>query len=575
MGDRRGWCPNDEIPAHMGADFPFRGAVQLGMFDMSSNLAICDDKMCACPVDWDNIGYFLRRIENPRQCALVLSAIHQEWPLNAPVHPVRWPDWQAERLSGQDVRRVFREVETKGKGLPLKIVRRDFDDRLMSGECVAKDGVWRSNFALIEGESVIEYNYVIDQRNRIARRAWVLVAGPIRQKLGPLPEDGGHNPLFVTNALPLPETPDVRIAHRCEHVLLAAAYLTQWRKDLGSSDETTRRRAFNSISRLGETAKDAVPELLGCMTGPGKIDPYYVGKVLQEVGPAALPELRKALKNPDRHVREKAAEAFCSLGEAAKDDVPALEEIVRAIQEPEACRRAVQRLGGIGPAAVPALRKLLGDNRAVIRHTAAYVLGEIGPPAKDAIPELRRLLADRDPSVREAAICALGGIGPAAKESAPDLRKFLEDKNPETRLSTVFALVHIGEPPKDALPWLRTMLTDINWNYRRWAIEAIGYIAPQDAETISELQAALKSRQWDIQAAAAEALGRIGPAAKDAVPELRAAVRGGGVNCRTAIVALGRMGPAAKDAIPDLRDAQKRGGDIRDEAIKAIQAIEH
>ncbi len=579
LGDRRSsWEPNADVRAHMGSDFPFRDGVQFGMFDMGANFSVSDGTVYASPVDWDNIGYFIKRIDNAGQCALVLSVIHQDWPLTGRAAAFQWPVWQKERLTGASVRSIFHEIETKAKDLPLKIITRDFDENLMTGECYSKDGRWFTCFSLIDDESLIEYKYVIDQHNRIARRARVLVAGPTRQQLGPLPEDGGHKRFAICNDWPF-ETPEKALARRCACFLRAAAYLSTWRKDLGSPDATTRQRAFFAIRCLDEAALDAVPELLKVMNRPDNLPPSdSAGMVFCDIGAAAIPALRKAMKDPDRQIRENAVEAYCFVGKGAPEDMPVLEGIIRAIEDLRTRSTALARLLKIDPAAstFPIARNFLADSNPEIRCRAISLLARIGPAAKDAIPELRKRLASPEWNESYAAIWAIGSIGPGAEDAAVDLQRLLKSDLTTTRLAAAIALGRIGHPPKAALSDLRTLVTSDNINFRAEAIEAIGYIAPADTAVVNELRAALKDRDWSVRAAAAEALGRIGPPAKDAVPDLRAAVRSPYREvCRAAVIALGRTGPAAKDAIPELQQAQKQGGDIRDAAIEAIKAIEH
>lgn len=65
-----------------------------------------------------------------------------------------------------------------------------------------------------------------------------------------------------------------------------------------------------------------------------------------------------------------------------------------------------------GEAGVPALVELLMNERAEVRVWAAYVLGEIGPPAVSAAPALREALSDPNESVRVQAAQALQALYP-------------------------------------------------------------------------------------------------------------------------------------------------------------------
>jgi HEAT repeat protein len=85
-------------------------------------------------------------------------------------------------------------------------------------------------------------------------------------------------------------------------------------------------------------------------------------------------------------------------------------------------------LGRIGAAAVPDLVRALGDPDPGVRLRAAEALARIGPDAKEAVPELIRLLSDEREHVetRKAAAWALGQIGPPASGAVPELMRILQ-----------------------------------------------------------------------------------------------------------------------------------------------------
>src|SRR5262249_47556544 len=122
---------------------------------------------------------------------------------------------------------------------------------------------------------------------------------------------------------------------------------------------------------------------------------------------------------------------------------------------------------------------------------AAYVLGEMGPKARDAIPALIEALK-RKPmpgeSVSDNAALALAKIGP---EAVPALGRVLRDNPPATRRPhAATTLKVIGPGARDAVP----ILTEIAKKN-----------PPNDVLT---------------PCLAVDALGAIGPAAKSAVPVL-------------------------------------------------------
>jgi len=93
--------------------------------------------------------------------------------------------------------------------------------------------------------------------------------------------------------------------------------------------------------------------------------------------------LIKQLKDPNKKVRQEAAEALGDLGPLARAAVPAL---VDAIRDDETGLDAVQAIAKIGTAAIPPLREGLKNNDWFICAESARMLGNFGPPAKQALP---------------------------------------------------------------------------------------------------------------------------------------------------------------------------------------------
>jgi hypothetical protein len=81
----------------------------------------------------------------------------------------------------------------------------------------------------------------------------------------------------------------------------------------------------------------------------------------------------------------------------------------------------------LGPAALPGVVRALDHEDASVRAGACWILGDIGPWAKDAAPDLARRLWDPEIDVRLAAAEALKEIGLWAGAAIPALKKKLED----------------------------------------------------------------------------------------------------------------------------------------------------
>src|SRR5262249_27981004 len=143
---------------------------------------------------------------------------------------------------------------------------------------------------------------------------------------------------------------------------------------------------------------------------------------------------------------------------------------------------------------------------AKIRALAAWVLGEIGPPARPAVTSLAKALRDADSNVRRLAAESLHEVGP---EMVTHLLPALKDEDLSIRLSTVHALA----------------------------------IFHEREEAVQALVAALGDPKIKVRTAAATALVRLGPAGKAALPSLLDSLKEPDLEVQTkaftAIVAIG------------------------------------
>ena len=150
-----------------------------------------------------------------------------------------------------------------------------------------------------------------------------------------------------------------------------------------------------------------------------------------------IQELVNELGADDEAVR---ADAIRALGEAGAEGGVAVPILAITLRHSELKCYATLALGGIGPAAAPAVPELirtLADYNVVVRWSAANALADIGPAAAEAVPQLahavksthavfRCMTTDERKGigpmeVRCAAARALGCIGAAANTAIVDL----------------------------------------------------------------------------------------------------------------------------------------------------------
>ena len=145
---------------------------------------------------------------------------------------------------------------------------------------------------------------------------------------------------------------------------------------------------------------------------------------LHAIGPASVPALARALRDPDPQMRRDVAVALDVVGGGwwpfpdggSKLDLrPALPALMAALRDSDPGVRAwaaqdISDMGAAAAAAVPHLRAMLHRPDAESRGNACRALGQMGAAARGALPDLRRALRDPSQEVRQAAGAAIAGI---------------------------------------------------------------------------------------------------------------------------------------------------------------------
>lgn len=146
---------------------------------------------------------------------------------------------------------------------------------------------------------------------------------------------------------------------------------------------------------------------------------------LHALGPASVPALARALRDPDPEMRRNVAVALDVVGGGWW-------------HFPDGSAKLDLR------AALPALLLTLQDSDPDVRAWAAQDIGDIGAGAATAVSRLRAMLHSADAGSRSSTCSALGGIGFPARAALPDLRNALSDSSPEVRGAARNAIASIG-----------------------------------------------------------------------------------------------------------------------------------
>lgn len=259
------------------------------------------------------------------------------------------------------------------------------------------------------------------------------------------------------------------------------------------SDPFPRVKAIEALSQLGATVGEVLPTLNALVKSSPPTVQVAAAAALTKISPPAdmVPRLIALLEDPEADM--DAIRALASLGAAAAPAIPALTALatkghprvryeaaallarlgppadavpylVALIDEPRACESAMDTLGWLGAAAVPAIPRiitaLVKAQTLSERETAIKALGKLGPLADMAIPALRQMLRIPGIGCYDKAIQALSKIDPDwlqrpdASEIATGLGGILQSDTDQWREEVVRALNLMGEVARSAVPAL-------------------------------------------------------------------------------------------------------------------------
>ena len=170
-----------------------------------------------------------------------------------------------------------------------------------------------------------------------------------------------------------------------------------------------RLAAVNALALFGTNAP--VDLLITTLGDPERQLANQAAVALSRCGPAAVPGLTIALRDPNPEVRSLACSTLSQIGRPAATAAAEL-AVLLSDPDPQLVALAAHALTTVGPEAVPHLVAALDHPLPLVREKAAFALGQVGYSARSALPALERSLEDENPGVRKYARAALRAIAP-------------------------------------------------------------------------------------------------------------------------------------------------------------------
>lgn len=374
--------------------------------------------------------------------------------------------------------------------------------------------------------------------------------------------------------------------------------IAKLRDGLADSDPAVREHTALALARAGELAKPAADELWKVAADESPTARAAAFDALRKAKPDSMLPGAQLLGHESEEVRQQAAVALGGFGKLTPDCVPALTQALDD-DDPLVRGAAANALGDLGEEAATAVPKLIGllartstedlqaaesvglspvlalakigepavkpaivalsDKDPIVRFQAAYVLGEIGPPAKEAIPELQTKLRDPVGDVALESARALAIISGESDRAKEIIKLAVTDMNPQVRMAGVQTAYRMGESGSAVASLIFPLLEDMEPTIRRLAVRFIGNLPSEAAvAAVPQLTARLDEEETDerVRLMAVQILQDLGSEASEAAEALGDAARKDESDQvrEAAIQALAALGPSGKPAMSRLTD---------------------
>ncbi len=253
--------------------------------------------------------------------------------------------------------------------------------------------------------------------------------------------------------------------------------LSQWAaiytgRAFSSRDE--RAAAAQAIREIGTNSLPFILEWIGYQPSPLKQAFYtFIGDLPNWI---THNKAAAALITHDAKARANSAPLlFGALRELGAPAIPDLVRVIGACSSDVRGYRAMDSLTRIGPAAAPALIRLLVDGSSPIDSYANYYVRALGTNADLLGPVLVQRLTHTNETVVISCARALGELKYDPEMEVPRLTMCLKDTRTRVRVVAADVLGRYGDSARTAIPALREVLSDSDPRVRTAAAKALSH----------------------------------------------------------------------------------------------------
>lgn len=302
-------------------------------------------------------------------------------------------------------------------------------------------------------------------------------------------------------------------AQSLERMGFNSSAMNEVRRMLNHNNAQRSLEMLHILGRYGSSAQDAASLVIPLLKSDNAELREGAWRTLRIVGIGrdCIRQIEQLARHPSHEVRSAALDLLEECGEAPESCNLAFALMAdRDVGLRERAASVVAR-NGVPSASLPALRKLLRDERDPVRILALEALAQAGQAAQNATKLIIERIEEANIDVAKAAAKTFASVG-KVKDNLSDISRLLRNRRQDRKLLTLATLRNMGAEAVDALPLVTACMGDEDWVVRDAACEAFISIGFNDS-CMTEVKRLIEHQDRNYRLAVIRALGSCGMSA--------------------------------------------------------------
>lgn len=163
-------------------------------------------------------------------------------------------------------------------------------------------------------------------------------------------------------------------------------------KNLADDEDLLRATlfAFEELGRSANSTSGSIANLVSHPAADIRVSSLVALASVQDKKESLIPTLIEALHDKEWIVRRQACEELAELGKSAKEAIPTLMPMIAIPEDESIATSTIREIDAAPEASVSELIDYIDSEDGRTKYYAIFLLGKIGPPAKEALPHLER-----------------------------------------------------------------------------------------------------------------------------------------------------------------------------------------